>query len=42
MKRSSKSIWIYASVLMVIAIGLILITSFAQAKLYEHDGGFED
>lgn len=38
MKKSTKSLWIYAAVLMIIAIALIFITALTQAKLVNHDG----
>lgn len=41
MKKSTKSLWIYAAVLFLIAIGLILLTTLTQARLVNHDGNFE-
>lgn len=41
MKKSTKSLWIYAAILFLIAIGLILLTTLTQARLVNHDGNFE-
>ena len=41
MKKNTKSLWIYAAVLLTIAIALIFITTLTQAQLVEHDGDFE-
>lgn len=41
MKKSTKSLWIYAAVLFLIAIGLILLTTLTQARLVNQDGNFE-
>ena len=41
MKKDTKSLWIYAAVLLTIAIALIVITTLSQAQLVEHNGNFE-
>lgn len=41
MKKSTKSLWIYAAVLFLVAIGLIFITTLTQARLVSHEGSFE-
>jgi|GEM_PF-2612734 len=41
MRKNTKSLWIYAGVLLIIAIALIFITTLTQAQLVEHDGDFE-
>lgn len=38
MKRSTKSLWIYAAILFIIAIGLIFTATILQARLISSDG----
>lgn len=38
MKKSTKSLWIYAAVLFIIAIGLICSATILQARLISSDG----
>lgn len=41
MKKSTKSLWIYAAVLFIIAIGLIFTATILQARLISSDGDIE-
>lgn len=41
MKKSTKSLWIYAAVLFILAIGLIFTATILQARLISDDGGIE-
>ena len=41
MKKSTKSLWIYAAVLFIIAIGLIFMATVLQARLISSDGDIE-
>lgn len=41
MKKSTKSLWIYAAVLFIIAIGLIFTATVLQARLISSDGDIE-
>ncbi len=38
MKKSTKKLWIYITVLFSIAIVLILVTTFTQSKIVDNDG----
>ena len=41
MKKSTKSLWIYAAVLFIIAIGLIFTATILQARMISDDGEIE-
>ncbi len=41
MKKSTKSLWIYAAVLFIIAIGLIFTATILQARLIDDGDGIE-
>lgn len=41
MNKSTKSLWIYAAVLFLAAIGLIFLTTITQARLVKNNGDFE-
>ena len=41
MKKSTKSLWIYAAVLFIIAIGLIFMATILQARLIDDGDGIE-
>ncbi len=38
MKKSTKTLWIYTAILFVIAIFLILVTTFTQSKIVDDNG----
>ena len=41
MKKSTKSLWIYAAVLFILAIGLIFTATILQARMISDDGEIE-
>ena len=41
MKKSTKSLWLYAAILCIIAIALISTATLLQARLITSDGGIE-
>ncbi|OQB13154.1 MAG: hypothetical protein BWY15_01954 [Firmicutes bacterium ADurb.Bin193] len=41
MQKSTKALWLYAAILLLIAIGLIFLTTLTQVRLVSHNGTFE-
>lgn len=41
LKRTTKSLWVYTAILIVIAIALIFATTILQARLISSDGNIE-